>query len=208
MNWVFTAYSPAALNAKMELVTSIDLARFSSAYWSASPGGSLSTINALAKAKLTAANFAKWQAAFNPANPTTLKQSYAASIKAGINPKVQWGLWSASTPTVDMTMREIYTEFLFTSAETEVEALIATATFMTLQLHVAAGVGYAIGTGFYAFASTVNPNYSYDLITTYGDDEFTDYGSPSGVVTIDWDGLVTNWDDVLGDLTYWDLGDY
>jgi hypothetical protein len=69
-------------------------------------------------------------------------------------------------------------------------------------------VGYAIGTGFYAFASTVNPNYSYDLITTYGDDEFTDYGSPSGVVTIDWDGLVTNWDDVLGDLTYWDLGDY
>jgi hypothetical protein len=202
MNWVFIYSTPAVLNAKMTFITDLDLARFSSVYGAAT-GGNFTLINTWAKAKFTPANWARWENAVNPVMPVAIKQSYADYTKRGINPKIQWGLWPAANPTTDMTVREIYSEFLWTSAETETEALLAASAYITANLHLAAAAGYALGTAFYAFASAVDPDYGFDLTTTYLDDNFEDFGTPSGIVTIEWGDLVTNWIDELGDSDYW-----
>ncbi len=84
-----------------------------------------------------------------------------------------------AAPTVQMTPYEIYNEFLWTSAETEMGAFAMTAKFMAVNLSTAFLIGWHVGGHFYHFAESVDPNYGYDLTTMYGDYNL-DFGAITG----------------------------
>lgn len=182
INWEWTNLTALDLNIQFEQMTPVMLARFSHFYWITS-GGNLSTLNGLAAAKLTAANYATYQRAFNPASTTAFPQSYAAHMRAGAKSSTMNGTPAGvAAPNPGMTLYEIFTEYLFTEAQTTTGAIALAGKYAFTQLSTAWTIGYSIGTGFYAIASYLDPSYGFDLVTTYGSEG--DYGLPTGTVTV------------------------
>jgi hypothetical protein len=182
MVWDFTTLTAAQLNTQFDLIDAISLARFSHAYYLAT-GGNTAPLVALAKAKLSATNFAIFEKAFNPASAQLIPESAAAHVKAGaVYPTMNGLTGGVAAPTVNMTLSEVYTEYLFTSAETTLGAVMMAARFAVVELQTAGVLGYQIGTAWYAFATYVDPDYGVDLIDLYGPGD--DFGAPGGGVTV------------------------
>lgn len=203
INWEWQTETPAQLNAQMAVFKDLELARFSHQYWVESHGD-LSTLMYYAGLKLTAANLVRLRAAFGTAvdvgalnapaaiqtqyralaKRVPIKQSHAAYVAAGkLSRTLNAMATGVAAPTVEMTPYEIYNEFLWTSAETELGALAAMAKFMTVQVQVAAIIGWKVGGTFYHFAETIDPNYGYDVVTLYGDIGAADFGPIDSGVT-------------------------
>lgn len=205
INWEFQTESAATLNAQMTLMDDLALARFSHAYWVES-NGNLSTIMMYAAAKLSAANLVRWKSAFGAAAtdaavvtyaPLSVQSQYRATPASRLIPQSHAAYSAAgklsrtvnamptglAAPNVYMAPYEIFNEFLFTSAQTELGALALTAKFMSAEVGWAATVGWEAGGKFYAFMSWIDPSYGYDLFTTYGDLQAADFGPITGIIT-------------------------
>jgi hypothetical protein len=191
INWEFATRSAAGLNATMALVNDLDLARFAHFYWIENHGD-LSLINMYAAQKLTVANLIRWRAAFGVAeadlaiatyaSPAVkaefartpgvpiIKQSLAARLAAGQVAHTLSGMPTGTpVPNTDMTLREIYSEYLFNGANSQGEAFGKMVLFASGRLGFAWSMGYKAGTKYYAFAEKIDPSYGFDLTTTYGD---------------------------------------
>lgn len=217
INWQFQTYPAATLNTQLQLMGDLGLSRFSHHYYLASKG-QISTLMMLAAQKLTAPNLVRWKAAFGQAAvdeavtgfaPATVKAQYFAAKALPVIPVSHaWHIAKARTltttmsgvaggiaaPSTNMTLYEIYDEYLWTTAETEIGALASTAWYVSKNLSIAWAIGYRIGTDFYGFAVDIDPSYGYDLVTEYGND-LTDWpGVESEVIgtgEVDWGEMVT-----------------
>lgn len=204
IEWAWRTNSAANLNARMAAIPDLELARLSHQYWVESHG-QMTPLLMLASQKLTAANLVKFRAAFGAAAtdpevatyaPATVKSAYTAAVKrvpirqshaayvaAGkVSRTVNAMPTGAAAPSVWMTPYEIYNEFLWAGAETELEAMFLAAKYMAGPTIKAATWGYSVGTAYYGFAEKIDPDYAYDLVTTYGDVQAADFG-PIDTVT-------------------------
>jgi hypothetical protein len=183
---LWTELTPAELNAQFALLDPVALARFSQAFYM--EGGNITSLTAIATAKLSAPNLARFQTSFNTATTAPLAQSHAAHIKAGAVMRTGNGLTSGvggtAAPSAEWSLYEIYEEYLFTQATTELEALILTAKFATVELGTTYVFAYKIGGYFYSFASYVDPDYGYDLTTLYGQYDLNGLTAPDSGVSI------------------------
>lgn len=149
-------------------------------------------------------------------SPKAIPASHAAHVLSGkIGTATMTGASGGlPAPTNDMTLREIYDEFLFTNAETELGAFAKMAVYASGELGKAFTIGWQVGGHFYGFASTINPDYGYDLVTQYGE-LLTDFPgtitseSASGSGTVDWPNVI-QWDsggpgEANKDVTDWNL---
>jgi hypothetical protein len=229
INWEFETETAAALNAQINKLTPLGLARFSHHYYLAS-GGNIGLLMQLAAQKLTAANLVRWNTAFGQANtdtavndfsPATIKAQYLAAAKPAALPQshaahIIKGTMSIRTmngaaagvaaPSVNMTISEIFEEYLWTSAETELGAYALTAVFVKVNLGKALLIGYQIGSTFYGFAESIDPSYGYDLVTEYGG-LATDYqgelSETTGTGYVDMANMV-EWNTAGADAVNWD----
>jgi hypothetical protein len=187
----FTALTSTELNAQFALLDPSALARFSQAYYM--EGGNYTTLNALAASKLTAANYARFLTAFDVATATPLVESHAWHASRGAVMKTANGLsGGAAAPTTGMTLYEIYTEYLFTSATTTLEAVYSTALYAYSNLAASWAIGYYVGTQLYGFGTEVDPDFGYDLATYFGAPELPYYNSGLVISPI---GPSSGWDD-------------
>jgi hypothetical protein len=223
MQWIFQNSTATQLNTQMSIIDDIQLAHFSQQLWTAT-NGNPSAIMQLAAQKLSPSNLARWAAAFDLAATTAAVSTYApgtlAAFKAqpihAIIPQSHAQYKSlgrismtinalptgAPAPNINMTLGEIYDEYLWNGAETAVEALARTSWFAGAALSSAFVTGYKIGTKFYGFAESIDPNYGYDLVTTYGDSASQDFGSITGVLS--GTGSINDGDIIV--LTDWCVG--
>jgi len=224
IEWQFTYYSAAQLNAQWALFDPVSASRYSVAYY-LDTNGNIAPLMTLAAQKLTAANLVKWASAFgviettdyvNAYSPATVRTAYLAAIGSAVpihqsiahhlsvNAKAMTlsGLsGGVGAPTIYMTPYEIYSEYLFTEATTEAGAWALAAKFCIGELGFAWWVGHdVIGAGFVWVASSIDPSYLADLAESWADgstDIFTPL-DPTGTVTIQWGELVTEWDGICG----------
>jgi hypothetical protein len=215
MTWIFQNESAAQLNSQMTIIDDIQLAHFSQQLWTAT-NGNLASIMYWAAIKLTPANLARWSTAFGLAETEAATASYApgnlAQVKAlatgrRLIPQSHAQYESvgktamtinalptgAPAPNVNMTLGEIYDEFLFNGAQSESEAVARTALFAIANVFGPGKVAikaFAAGTAFYAFAESIDPSYGYDLTTTYGDIGASDFGPITGFSTATGDGTL------------------
>lgn len=229
INWEFQTESAAVLNAQMAKLTPLGLARFSHHYYLAS-GGNIALLMQLAAQKLTAANLVRWNTAFGQAavntavndfSPPTIKAQYLATAKPAALPQshaahIIKGTLSTRTmngaaagvaaPSTSMTISEIFEEYLWTSAETELGAYALTAVYAKVHLGAAFTIGYQIGSTFYGFAESIDDSYGYDLVTEYGG-LATDYAGELSETTatgyVDMANMV-EWDTAGADAVNWD----
>lgn len=200
INWEFE-YEPASvLNTQLAIMTDLDLARFSQNYYVESHG-QLGTLMMAAAQKLSAANltrlaaaFGAWNlspavAAYSPvaaeyfatAQSPLIKQSLAHHQSVGLNSlTINGAAAGLAAPNTSMTLYEIYTEYLFTSAQTQLGAMALATKFAYVSLQIAFTVGWTAGGAFYDFATWVDPSYGYDITTTYGDLGASDFGPIDG----------------------------
>jgi len=206
VEWAWRINTAANLNARMTAMPDLELARFSHLYWLDSKGN-MTPLLMLASQKLTAANLVKLRAAFGAAatdpevvtyapaavksaytaaaKRVSIKQSHAAYVAAGkLSRTINAMATGVAAPNILMTPYEIYMEYIWAGAETEMEALFLTAKFMAGPTIKVATWSYSVGTAFYAFAEKVDPSYGYDLVTTYGDLGASDYGPIDNVTGI------------------------
>jgi len=224
--WEFETESAATLNAQMAQFTNLNLSRFSHQYWVSSQGN-LGLLMELAAEKLTAANLARWAAAFGPemtqwavtnyspvsvqseytaiAKPAIIAESHAAHVQIGALALTMNGLTSGALPNINMTLYEIYTEYLWEGAETSLEAFAKTAIFAKTNLGSAFIMGYTIGSQFYAFASYIDPDYGYDLVMEYSTTMAEDFGPIDGATS--GTGFVDVDDPDFYNIGYWDFSD-
>jgi hypothetical protein len=222
--WQFTNYSAAQLNTQFALFDQASVSRFSVAYY-LDTNGNMAPLMTLAAQKLTAANLVKWASAFgvtettdyvNAYSPAAVKSAYAAAIGSvvivhqsvahhlSVNAKAMTtsGLsGGVGAPTIYMTPYEIYSEYLFTEATTEAGAWALAAKYCVGELGFAWWVGHdVIGAGFVWVANGINPSALADMWETWADQTTDFFGSstPTGTVTIQWDELITEWDDICG----------
>ena len=191
INWEFETESAAVLNAQMVKWTPLGLARFSQHYYIAT-GGQINVLMQLAAQKLTAPNLVKWYAAFGRvatdynvetfssptvkaqylalAKPAPLPQSYADHVIRGtLSIKTMNGrAVGVAAPSTNMTLSELFEEYLWTSAETELGAFAMMAVYASGRLGASFTMGYKIGGTFYGFAESIDSSYGYDLVTEYG----------------------------------------
>lgn len=230
IDWEFETESAATLNAQMGKISALGLARFSHHYYIAS-GGNISLLMQLAAQKLTAPNLVRWYAAFGrvttdynvetfspPAvkaqylatlKPAALAQSHAAySIKGLTSIRTMNGAAAGvAAPSTSMTISEIFEEYLWTSAETELGAYALTAMYVSGKLGKAFTIGYQIGGTFYGFAESIDPSYGYDLVTEYGGlatDYQGDLSETTGTGYVDMANMV-EWDTAGADAANWDV---
>lgn len=205
INWEFETETAAQLNAQMAIMSDLTLARFSHEYWVES-NGQLSTLMYYAAIKLTAPNLIRFRSAFSNATvdaavaqfaPATtqaqyralpghayIPQSHAMYLATGkLARTINAMPAGVAAPTIYMTPYEIYNEYLWTAAETESGALAMTVKFMSVELQIAAMIGWQAGGHFYHFAESLNPNYGYDIVTMYGDIGASDFGPIDGART-------------------------
>jgi hypothetical protein len=225
IEWQFTNYSAAQLNAQFAQFDPVSASRFSMAYY-LDTNGNMAPLMTLAAQKLTAPNLVKWASVFGVAetteyvdaySPTAVRSAYAAAIASvvlvhqshahhmsvGAKAMTLSGLsGGVAAPTIYMTPYEIYTEYLFTEATTEAGAWALTAKFCTEELGFAWWVGHdVVGAGFVWVSNQINPSALADMWETWmdlGTDFFGPSATPTGTVTIEWDQLVTDWDGVCG----------
>jgi hypothetical protein len=229
--WEFENESSAVLNAQMAQITPLGLARFSHHFYMAS-GGNISTLMQLAAQKLSAANLVRWYTAFGrvttdynvqtfspPAvaaayfavvpKPAALLASHADySNKGFLNIKVMSGrATGVAAPSTNMTISEIFEEYLWTSAETELGAYAMTAAYLYANGVASFTVGYKIGGTFYGFAESIDSSYGYDLVTEYGElasDYVGDLSETTGTGYVDMANMV-EWDTAGADNVNWDV---
>ncbi len=203
INWEFQTKTAATLNAQIAQFSDIALARFSHDYWVES-NGNTATLFYYAALKLTAPNLVRLYRAFGPAvtsnvtlyapaavrtqynalaKPAYIKQSHAAWTQAGRTFRTVNGMASGvGAPTIDMTPREIFSEYLWTEAETEMGAFGRTTIFMKTNLGKAFLIGWQIGTSYYDIGMSIDPDFAQRLVTEYGDFN-QDFGPIQGEVT-------------------------
>jgi len=206
--WEWGSQSAAILNGQVEIINDLDLARFAHFYWVESHGGQqFSWLMYYAATKLSPVHLVRWATAFGfpstnlfvdayapptikaqyyalkPATHALIKQSHAMYEAEGkLYTTINGMAGAAAAPNVDMSLREIYSEYLFNGAETEAEAFAKMVKFAAGRLGVAWTAGYKAGSMFYAFAERIDPSYGYDLTTTYGDLNL-DFGALESPVT-------------------------
>lgn len=230
MNWKFETLSVAALNAQMALIQDVELARMSTEYGLAT-NGNISVLVDVAASKLTAGNLARLRTAFGPAVDTAvqayappdvaaqyfawlastggpmLPQSHAQHMAQGLMAQTTNGATGGTAaPNDSMTMQEIYNEYLFTESETQMGAFSKMVWFVAKRLSWPVTRGYAAGTAFYAFATTLNPDYGPLLVEEYGIINSLDFGVVDGSVT----GVVIvgePYTDPSIDVSYWEFSD-
>jgi hypothetical protein len=155
--------------------------------------GDQATLHYLASQYLDSTNLVRWQAAFSQAqvNPAVGAYSPAATSYAyfnhpalrvqikggGMPPALPPGLTGPPDPNINMSITEIYEEFRMQPWATPISAIanglwwVATKT----ALGKAAGAGYTAGSLFYKAMVYLDPDYGWDLVTTYGT-TMTEYG--------------------------------
>lgn len=207
INYEFVHESGHVLDVQIAKMSDLELARFSHQYYIATHGNIIPLMRAMAW-KLNITSLIRMRKVFGDAldigingqashtiqaqyyawigntGGPVIRQSHAQYVQERRFAMTMNGAASGvAAPTPEMTLYEIYTEFLFTEAETTMGALAQTAWYAKSQLGTAFVTGYSIGSAFYAFASWVNPDYGYDLTTLYGDYMAGDFGPIDGGIT-------------------------
>lgn len=207
INWEFANLSVAALNLQLSRLSDLELARFSQNYYAESHGD-MTRLMGLAAQRLGATNLVRMARAFGYWNvtpavglyaPLAVQNDYFAALTAvtihqslgfrqsqGLNAfTINGQVNGLAAPNTSMTLYEIYTEYLFTEAQTQMGALALTAKFAlgTTGLGKAALIGWKAGGMFYDFATAIDPQYGYDITTQYGDIGASDFGPIDGATT-------------------------
>jgi hypothetical protein len=162
-----------SLNGQISQMAQIELARLSRQYYIES-NGNMAPLLAVAAQKLTAANLILIAAAFGQANvdaavaayaPAATKATYGASSRMAIMDRSQarfvaMGISGVTaSPNLDMTLYEIFLDYLTAGTDTTVAAALAqTSSYAGGWLGAAATFGYSVGTGIYWIDDQIDPD--------------------------------------------------
>ena len=222
--WLFQTQTGKVLDAQLALMSDLALSRFSHHYY-VETRGAIAPVMVLAAQKMSPLSLVRLRAAFGAANidsavtsyaPAAVRAGYAASTKRAVIKQshaahMVSGAMSftmsgvpqgVASPNTSMTLGEIYEEYLWTSATTELEAFALMARYAALELNIAWAAGYKVGSEFYQFATTIDPDYGWDITTGYGVFMSADFGDISGVATAP-EVYIDNPD--FYDIQYWDF---
>jgi hypothetical protein len=79
-----------------------------------------------------------------------------------------------------MTPTETYSEYLWTSAETELGALATTVRYMAAEVGIVAQVAWKVGSAYYAWGISIDPDFAVSLPLTFADSEANEFGPIDG----------------------------
>jgi len=204
VEWAWRTNTAANLNLQMTRMPDLELARFSHFYW-VETHGNITPVLMYASQKLTAANLVKLRAAFGAAatdpevatyapagvksaytaaaKRVSIKQSHAAYTAAGkVSRTINAMPTGVAAPNVWMTPTEIYMEYIWAGAETSAEAAFLAAKYIGGPTIKAFTWGYTVGTAYYTFGISKDPDFAKNLIDMMNDAYADDFG-PIDTVT-------------------------